>query len=81
MARAVRCIGFNVKYNIAIFDEAQRMTIKNIQNAGNVADISVFFYDDSQILGKREQGTSENFKKIPGKPCGNKSQRHVQKWQ
>ena len=60
--------GVNVKYNIAIFDEAQRMTVKNIQNAGSVADISVFFYDDSQILGKREQGTAENFRKYLNEP-------------
>ena len=60
--------GFNIKYHIAIFDEAQRMTVRNIQNAGNVADISVFFYDDSQILGKREQGTSENFRKYLDNP-------------
>ena len=60
--------GFNVKYNIAIFDEAQRMTVKNIQNAGNIADISVFFYDDSQILGRREQGTAENFRKYLNDP-------------
>ena len=60
--------GFMAKYNIAIFDEAQRMTINNIENAGNVADISVFFYDDSQILGKREQGTSENFRKYLNNP-------------
>lgn len=60
--------GFSVKYHIAIFDEAQRMTVKNIQNAGNVADISVFFYDDSQILGRREQGTQENFRKYLNDP-------------
>ena len=60
--------GFMAKYKIAIFDEAQRMTINNIENAGNVADISVFFYDDSQILGKREQGTSENFRKYLNNP-------------
>ena len=60
--------GFTVKYNIAIFDEAQRMTVRNIQNAGNVADISVFFYDDSQILGRREQGMAENFRKYLDNP-------------
>ncbi len=59
---------FPVKYKIAIFDEAQRMTIDNIINAGNVADISVFFYDDSQILGKREQGTAQNFTKYLNSP-------------
>ncbi len=60
--------GFSTHYDIAIFDEAQRMTVKNIKNAENVADISVFFYDDSQILGKREQGTCSNFVKYLKNP-------------
>jgi hypothetical protein len=46
--------GFSVKYNIAIFYEAQRMTSRNIHNADNVADIPVFFHQDSQIPGRRE---------------------------
>ncbi len=59
---------FPVHYDIAIFDESQRMTVKNIENAGKVADISVFFYDDSQILGTREQGTQSNFLKYLENP-------------
>jgi len=53
--------GFPAHYDIAIFDEAQRMTVNNIIHGGEVADISVFFYDDSQILGKKEEGTRDNF--------------------
>ncbi len=59
---------FPAHYNIAIFDEAQRMTIKNIENASKVADISIFFYDDSQILGKNEKGTHSNFIKYLENP-------------
>ncbi len=58
----------NTKFDIAIFDEAQRMTINNIKNAGNIARISVFFYDDSQILGKNEEGTRDNFIKYLDNP-------------
>ena len=61
-------INTGIKFDIAIFDEAQRMTVNNIRNAERVAKISVFFYDDSQILGKNEEGTRENFIKYLNNP-------------
>ncbi|MHB1709690.1 MAG: DNA/RNA helicase domain-containing protein [Thermoplasmataceae archaeon] len=54
--------GWNTKLDLAIFDEAQRMTLENIQLAGKAARNSVFFFDERQILSKTEQGTSANFR-------------------
>ncbi|QRF74770.1 hypothetical protein Thermo_00260 [Thermoplasmatales archaeon] len=56
--------GWNSKLNLAIFDEAQRMTLENIQLAGRAASVSVFFFDERQILSSGEQGTLENFRKV-----------------
>ncbi|MGC8581974.1 MAG: DNA/RNA helicase domain-containing protein [Thermoplasmata archaeon] len=55
-------------FDIAIFDEAQRMTSNNIINGEKVADISVFFYDETQILGKNEEGFDSNFKTLLNNP-------------
>ncbi|NNG67984.1 DUF2075 domain-containing protein [Caldanaerobacter subterraneus] len=49
---------------LAIYDEAQRMTEKNIRVAMQRADVTVFFYDEAQILNAEEEGWTENFKKI-----------------
>ena len=53
--------GWNTKMDLAIFDEAQRMTIENIDLAGKAARITVFFFDEKQILGNGEKGTIQNF--------------------
>lgn len=54
--------GWNTVLDLAIFDEAQRMTLENIELAGKAARISVFFFDEKQILSKEERGTIENFR-------------------
>ena len=54
---------FNGPYfDIVIYDEAQRMTKENIHYALQRARITVFFYDESQILNAEEEGFTENFK-------------------
>lgn len=53
--------GWSSNLDVAIFDEAQRMTVKNIKLAGKAARTTIFFYDEKQILSTEEQGTSENF--------------------
>lgn len=49
------------KFDLAIFDEAQRMTIENIDLALLRAKVTVFLYDESQILNADEEGTTYNF--------------------
>ena len=56
--------GWRSKLDVAIFDEAQRMTLENIKLAGEAARTTIFFYDEKQILSTEEQGTSENFSRI-----------------
>lgn len=61
--RGVAEKSFNGPYfDIVIYDEAQRMTKKNIYYALQRARITVFFYDESQILNAEEEGFTENFK-------------------
>ena len=48
--------------DIVIYDEAQRMTKENIHYALQRGKITVFFYDEGQILNAEEEGTTENFK-------------------
>ncbi|MFG1415972.1 MAG: DNA/RNA helicase domain-containing protein [Thermoplasmataceae archaeon] len=57
-------MGWQSKLDVAIFDEAQRMTLENIKLAGNAAKTTIFFYDEKQILSTEEYGTSENFSRI-----------------
>ena len=55
---------FNGPYlDIVIYDEAQRMTNENIYYALQRGNITVFFYDEGQILNVEEEGTTENFKR------------------
>lgn len=56
----------NPHFRLAIYDEAQRMTRENIEIAMQRADVTVFFYDEAQILNPEEQGWTENFRKIAG---------------
>jgi len=48
--------------DIVIYDEAQRMTKENIYYALQRGKITVFFYDEGQILNAEEEGISINFK-------------------
>jgi len=53
---------FNGPYlDIVIYDEAQRMTKENIHYALQRGKITVFFYDEGQILNAEEEGTTKNF--------------------
>jgi len=54
-------------FRLAIYDEAQRMTKTNIEIAMQRGDITVFFYDDTQILNAEEQGWRENFLEVANK--------------
>ncbi|MEM0155823.1 MAG: DNA/RNA helicase domain-containing protein [Thermoplasmataceae archaeon] len=56
--------GWNGDLQLAIFDEAQRMTFENISLAGRSAKTTMFFFDEKQILSKAEKGTMENFLKV-----------------
>lgn len=49
--------------DLAVFDEAQRMTEQVISLSMSRARVSVYFYDESQILTGNEQGTREDFLK------------------
>lgn len=49
------------KFDLAIFDEAQRMKIENIDLALLRGTVTVFLYDQSQILNADEEGTDHNF--------------------
>lgn len=53
--------------DIIIFDEAQRMTDENIHYALKRAKVTVFFFDEGQILNVEEKGYAENFKSIAEK--------------
>ncbi len=48
--------------DFVIYDEAQRMTKENIYYALQRAKITVFFYDEKQILNANEEGTTANLK-------------------
>jgi DUF2075 family protein len=48
--------------DIVIYDEAQRMTKENIKYAIKRGKITVFFYDEGQILNAEEEGNTGNFK-------------------
>lgn len=48
-------------FRIAIYDEAQRMTVENIKIAMQRGEITVFFYDENQILNAEEGGWRDNF--------------------
>jgi len=53
---------FNGPYlDIVIYDEAQRMTKENIHYALQRGKITIFFYDEGQILNAEEEGTTKNF--------------------
>ncbi len=47
--------------DLVIFDEAQRMTKENIKYAMQRGKITVFFYDEGQILNIEEEGNTQNF--------------------
>ncbi|MHB9301521.1 DNA/RNA helicase domain-containing protein [Thermofilum pendens] len=47
--------------NLAVLDEAQRMTLENIEYTMKSAPVTVYFYDDKQILIGYEEGFRENF--------------------
>lgn len=51
----------NPHYKVVIYDEAQRMTKENISIALQRGDITVFFYDENQILNADEDGWRANF--------------------
>ncbi|MCX7832016.1 MAG: DUF2075 domain-containing protein, partial [Actinobacteria bacterium] len=48
-------------FEIVIYDEAQKMTKENIRMTMQRGDITVFFYDETQILNAEEEGFKENF--------------------
>jgi len=50
-------------FDLVIYDEAQRMTTENIHYAMKRGKITVFFFDEGQILNIEEEGTLENFKR------------------
>jgi|Deesub1362B_J571_1020462.scaffolds.fasta_scaffold02165_4 hypothetical protein len=60
--RGVAEQNFNGSFDLVIYDEAQRMTKRNITYAVQRGRITVFFYDEGQILNAEEEGTTENFK-------------------
>ncbi|HOL87552.1 MAG TPA: DUF2075 domain-containing protein [Defluviitoga tunisiensis] len=63
--RGVAEQNFNGPYlDIVIYDEAQRMTEENIRFALERGKITIFFYDEGQILNAEEKGTTENFIKM-----------------
>lgn len=51
----------NPHFRVVIYDEAQRMTMDNIKIALQRGDITVFFYDENQILNAEEEGWRKNF--------------------
>lgn len=52
------------RYELVVFDEAQRMRKIHIKNAIMSARVSVFLYDEEQILNLYEDGTIENFEGV-----------------
>ena len=54
--------GWKTKLDLAIFDEAQRMTTENIILGSRAARLSVFFFDERQILSTEEKGSLANFR-------------------
>ena len=50
--------------DLAVFDEAQRMTESVAGRSMTRARVSVYFYDESQILTANEEGTREGFLKF-----------------
>lgn len=57
----------NPHFRVVIYDEAQRMNKNNIQIALQRGDITVFFYDEKQILNAEEEGWQDNFINIAKK--------------
>lgn len=55
--------------NLAIYDEAQRMTEEVINISSQRANVTVYFYDDQQLLVGNEAGTRANFLKYLDDPC------------
>ena len=51
-------------FDLVIYDEAQRMTEENIKYALQRGKVTVFFYDEGQILNAEEKGYTDIFKKI-----------------
>jgi len=51
----------NPHFKFVIYDEAQRMTKENINIALQRGDITIFFYDENQILNPEEEGWRDNF--------------------
>ncbi len=48
-------------FDLVIYDEAQRMRKENIEYALQRGEITVFFYDEGQILNAEEEGYAKNF--------------------
>lgn len=48
-------------FKLVIYDEAQRMTKRNIEIGMQRGDITVFFFDENQILNSEEEGWEINF--------------------
>ncbi|BFH72886.1 hypothetical protein SJAV_08300 [Sulfurisphaera javensis] len=59
--------GYNETHDLAVFDEAQRMTTKVIENTQKRAKVKVYFFDEEQILLGEEEGTEANFMSIASK--------------
>lgn len=51
------------KFDIVIYDEAQRMKMNNMKIAMQRAPLTVFFYDEGQILNAEEEGKTSNFER------------------
>lgn len=51
----------NPHFKVVIYDEAQRMKKNNIKIAMQRGDITIFFYDEKQILNAEEEGYENNF--------------------
>jgi uncharacterized protein len=49
------------RYNLVIYDEAQRMTGENVAVAMQRGGVVVFFYDEGQILNAEEEGRTAVF--------------------
>lgn len=52
---------FSPHFKLVIYDEAQRMKKNNIKIGMQRGDITVFFFDDTQILNADEEGWRDNF--------------------
>ena len=54
-------------FDVAIYDEAQRLNYLHISTLMQRARIPIFLYDEDQILNEDEEGTTENFHTVADK--------------